>query len=276
MSIEILYNRADKSVHYIVTRYLNFIKTRPGVYIRYVTHLHHILPKANDMFPDYKALTIHPWNGVHLTAREHFLAHWMLSRIFPKTSQDRAFFYITNTMRTPKSKDYERAKAVHIANSIKTNSDPLRNLKISAALKNKPKSAAHIEKLTGHIVSDETREKLRIANLGKHASDQSRKKMSLSRTGKTKTKLSNMSKRNISISKMKFKLTTPYGIFDTYTDVATAFNVDVSAIKNIFRKDVCTTVPRKSKLVSLNISYVPNNTWYNYGFYILPQCQPKR
>ena len=32
----------------------------------------------------------------------------------------------------------------------------------------------------------------------------------------------------------------------------------------------------KAFMVALNISYVPNNTWYNYGFYILPQCQPKR
>jgi len=221
------------------------------------------------MFPEYKALPTHPWNGVHLTTREHFLAHWMLSRIFPKTSQARAFFYMSNIMCTNRSKDYECAKATHIANSIISNSNPVRNLKISAALKGKPKSESHIKKLTGHTVTNETREKLRKANLGKHASVESRAKMSLTRTGKSKTKLTSISKQNISISKMSFKLSTPNGVFNTYVDAAISFNVDVAVIKNIFRKDVYTKVPRLSKLKTLNISYIKHRTWYDYGFYML-------
>jgi len=218
------------------------------------------------MFPEYKTLKTFLWNGVHLTPREHFIAHWMLSKIFPGTSQTRAFYHMTNIMQRKRSKDYEQLKLSQIQHSKIVNKDPVRCLKISNALKGKPKSKSHIEKLIGHTVTEETRQKLRIANLGKRASVDARKKMSLTRTGMTKSKLSDLSKRNIAASRMAFKISTPVGVFSTFDDAARALNVDIQYIKNIFRKGSYLTVPRKQKLEKVGITYVTGNTWKDYGF----------
>lgn len=44
---------------------------------------HHILPKADDMFPQYINLKENPWNLAKLTHRQHYIAHWMIAKIFP-------------------------------------------------------------------------------------------------------------------------------------------------------------------------------------------------
>lgn len=44
---------------------------------------HHILPKS--IFPEYGNLKKHPWNGVRLTPREHFVCHWLLTKMFSNT-----------------------------------------------------------------------------------------------------------------------------------------------------------------------------------------------
>lgn len=54
------------------------------------TESHHILPKANDMFPEYEDFKEHPWNEINLTARQHFIAHWILWKAF-QGSQGYAF-----------------------------------------------------------------------------------------------------------------------------------------------------------------------------------------
>lgn len=266
MSIEILYDSVDISKHRLVSRYIRYIQSRPNQKIKGVTHWHHILPKAKDMFPEYKSLKTFSWNGVHLTPREHFIAHWMLSKIFPGTSQTRAFYHMTNVMQRRRSKDYEQLKLSQIQHSKLVNTDPSRCLKISNALKGKPKSKSHIEKLVGHIVTEETRQKLRIANLGRRASVKTRRKMSSSRTGLTKSKLTDLSKRNIAASKMTFKISTPFGVFSTFDDAARALNVNVAYIKNIFRNDSYLTIPRKHKLEKIGITYIKGNTWKDYGF----------
>lgn len=169
--------------HY-VSRYLSFIGTRAGgTKIKNYTHHHHILPKAKDFFPNYKSLREYPWNGVHLTPREHFIAHWLLHKAFPGSSQSIAFFHMANICGKTNSRAYEESRLHQIAATVAVTSSPTRNAKISAALKGKPKSEAHIEKLIGHKVSESTRQKLRDANLGKKASDIARQKMSATRTG---------------------------------------------------------------------------------------------
>ena len=39
------------------------------------TELHHICPKAKDLFPEYEDLKVHKWNGINLTAYQHIVAH---------------------------------------------------------------------------------------------------------------------------------------------------------------------------------------------------------
>jgi hypothetical protein len=46
---------------------------------------HHILPKADDMFPQFKNLVDNPWNAIYLTTKQHIFAHIILSKAFPTT-----------------------------------------------------------------------------------------------------------------------------------------------------------------------------------------------
>lgn len=45
---------------------------------------HHVLPES--LFPEYKNLIKHPWNGVLLTAKEHFICHLLLTKMVIKNS----------------------------------------------------------------------------------------------------------------------------------------------------------------------------------------------
>lgn len=63
-----------------LNRYINFIlhciklgNDRSDYYEK-----HHILPSS--LFPEYSKFTDAPWNIIKLTAREHYLCHWMLAK----------------------------------------------------------------------------------------------------------------------------------------------------------------------------------------------------
>lgn len=63
-------------------RYVKFIQVclanppTAGTY----TEQHHICPKS--LFPEYADLSINPWNSVILSSRQHYVAHWILSKVF--------------------------------------------------------------------------------------------------------------------------------------------------------------------------------------------------
>ncbi len=46
-----------------------------------VLERHHILPKGKYLFPQFKSLKEHPWNGVYLTLREHYICHLLLTKM---------------------------------------------------------------------------------------------------------------------------------------------------------------------------------------------------
>jgi hypothetical protein len=101
----ILLSKFEEKEHYI-QRYCNFIeyckktninlvkksKANPnGVYLE----CHHILPKAKDAFPEYSSFKEYPSNMIYLTARQHYIAHWILWKICGR-SQIAAFFRMCN------------------------------------------------------------------------------------------------------------------------------------------------------------------------------------
>jgi hypothetical protein len=57
---------------------------------KFITELHHICPKT--LFPEFTKLSISSWNGVHLTHRQHFIAHWLLWKSYPNKSLAYAFW----------------------------------------------------------------------------------------------------------------------------------------------------------------------------------------
>ena len=73
--------------HYL-NRYINFIQQCQQKNVDYEgsTSGHHICPKANDMFPEYKDFRYYSWNKADLTPRQHDIAHLLLWKIYRNKS----------------------------------------------------------------------------------------------------------------------------------------------------------------------------------------------
>lgn len=54
---------------------------------------HHICPKAEDLFPEYKSFKHNPWNKINLTFRQHIICHLMLAKAYRK-SQIYALYFL--------------------------------------------------------------------------------------------------------------------------------------------------------------------------------------
>lgn len=98
---------------HFLNRYVSFIercKYKPSGETIY-TEMHHICPKAKDMFPQYKSFTDHPWNCIRLSARQHFIAHMLLWKVYNNRSMTMTVYFI-NKVRYQKmnSRLYERLK----------------------------------------------------------------------------------------------------------------------------------------------------------------------
>lgn len=94
---------------------------------------HHIIPRAHggDNTPD---------NLVQLTAREHFLAHWLLWRIHRDRSTALAFRLLTDVSGRPRSRAYANAKGLYAAAMVgnaNVSKRPEVRAKISASLREK-------------------------------------------------------------------------------------------------------------------------------------------
>jgi hypothetical protein len=73
-----------------------------------VFHVHHICPKAKDLFPEYANLKKHPWNGIKLSPRQHYIAHRILWKAYGG-SQTKAFA-MAFTKYSKSSKAYGQAR----------------------------------------------------------------------------------------------------------------------------------------------------------------------
>jgi hypothetical protein len=102
--------------HYL-KRYVRFITESVAYNITqalpdYVER-HHICPKAPDLFPEYECFDQHPWNCAILTARQHFISHLILRKVF-KGSQSRALLLMIQRLKVKdayvNSEVYEKIK----------------------------------------------------------------------------------------------------------------------------------------------------------------------
>lgn len=95
----LLSSKPNYNEHHL-KRYVKFIQTRKPHDSSAWTEGHHILPKADDMFPEYSDLNAYPWNKAILSGREHILAHVMLWLAFPESkSCTAAVYYMFNVQR---------------------------------------------------------------------------------------------------------------------------------------------------------------------------------
>lgn len=145
--------------HYL-NRYIKFILALPELKRKDgYCESHHILPKAKSLFPQYEKKNIAPWNQKKIDARAHQICHWILWMALPGNRAMHSGFW-------------------HLANIRKgelisrVNSRAYRNAK-----------EEHSLWMSNRLVSKETREKLRQANLGKTASLVTKSIMSINNVG---------------------------------------------------------------------------------------------
>lgn len=69
------------------------------------TESHHITPRS-------EGGSDAPENLVALTAREHFIAHWLLYRIYKTPAMARAFKLMTNDQKRRRGRDYASARVI--------------------------------------------------------------------------------------------------------------------------------------------------------------------
>lgn len=90
-----LYNILSTKKHnpHYLKRYIRFILgckakneglTKKDCYLE----AHHICPKADDLFPEYKSFRDYPWNKILLTGRQHFDSHWILWKCYGGSQVD--------------------------------------------------------------------------------------------------------------------------------------------------------------------------------------------
>lgn len=123
MNIYSILSSKPHNSHYL-KRYIAFIKSRKGI----GEEKHHICPKAKSLFPEFASLKTHTWNAINLTLREHYIAHWMLWKIYGK-SQAQAFVLMSCRSNKKSSRIYEVVKLDKVKQMIENN--PNKDGKIS-------------------------------------------------------------------------------------------------------------------------------------------------
>ena len=165
-------------------------KLRSG--LRGYVEKHHIKPKA--LFPDLKD---DPENIVKLTAREHFVAHLLLAKIYGGVMVFAANSMSLNRIYGSRSYEWLRVGAADFLSRSRTGSgNPMFGRKISEETTAKrlatmkERYAGKDSPLKGRKLSDEHRKKLRFAHAekgsfwsGRSHSDMSKKKISDAKKG---------------------------------------------------------------------------------------------
>ena len=181
---------------------------------------HHIIPKCIGGTNDSD-------NIVKLLAREHFICHWLLCRIYPDNNKlVHAFWMMSFCKKTnryvPSSRAYNEAKELH----SKLLSDGMKGCKLSKETKNKISEANSGKKRTEEQCkniskslkgkdngwnnkkhSEDSKQKMAIAKIGKVASKETKLKMSTSSIGRKHSEEAkqNMSNNMKGIAKKKYE-----------------------------------------------------------------------
>lgn len=137
------------------SRYEKFIASLQGHRIDGYYELHHIVPRSLGGSNDKS-------NLIALTARQHYVAHWMLAKA-SGGSAARAFFMMSNFGRygSVNSTTYEKARKEY-------------SKLVSVQMKSRPP----------YVITEPTRQKMREAKLGKPLSESVKHKLSLAQVGR--------------------------------------------------------------------------------------------
>ena len=139
---------------------------------------HHILPIS--LFPQFKSLTSNPWNGILLTAREHFICHLCITKHY------KSIQYTTGIMKM--------SKAINGMSNYGTyNSKTYQYLKLNLSHSNESKlkmsksTFGELNPMYGKHHSKETKKKISEAGIGRtwNHSEETKKKISKFHSNRT-------------------------------------------------------------------------------------------
>jgi hypothetical protein len=160
------------------------------------TELHHVLPQS--IFPEYAKLSKHKWNGVHLTFREHFMCHWLLTKMMKSTTHYHQMAHALNAMMHLENKHQQRYKISSRIHSLLKKKYALVNS--ARMLKNNPMSRPEIK--LKHAVAVKKRGAT-PGNTGNNASAETIAKMKIARARQIITEETKEKLRTINILKSK-------------------------------------------------------------------------
>lgn len=124
--------------------------------------LHHIYPSS--IYPEYKDLKLNSWNGIYLTAKEHYICHLLLPKfLVGKDKHNMINALIKMTYSKSNGQERYTARSYGLVRSLIAE-------KNSEMFKGKPKS-------------DETRKRMSLGTKGKKKSESHKLSMSRARKG---------------------------------------------------------------------------------------------
>ena len=165
---------------------------RPDIsFLNGYTERHHILPKSMGGSDDAS-------NLVKLTAREHYVAHWLLWRIHRNKQMCNAFMFMSNAISRNKnayysSRGYQAAKNA-MSETRKGQPSWNKGKKHSLETRKIIKEKRALQKICH---SEETRQKISESHKGKKLSDETRQKISEVQKGRS---LKEETKRKVSLA----------------------------------------------------------------------------
>lgn len=169
------------------------------------TERHHIIPQSLGGSNDKE-------NLVDLTAREHFICHWLLIKM--TEGEDRSkMLYALNGMRAENkhqgryhtkitARVYEKHRLEHAKNhseTMKGRTPPNKGRKMSEEQKELLRERAKVNHASGKTYSAESQKKRISKIIGQKRSEETRKKMSLAHAGKPKGPMTDEHRLAISI-----------------------------------------------------------------------------
>jgi len=133
---------------------------------------HHVIPKSIGGSDS-------PENLVKLTAREHFICHYLLTKMYTGSQKRKmifAFWSMAKRIAPTQKRDYRITNRLY------------EKLRYDWVIALRQENTGKPSKIKGRIINEEWRKKLSEANLGKKRTAESRAKQSATRTGKPSPK----------------------------------------------------------------------------------------
>lgn len=268
---EELMKYCDKNVS-LIDRYIKFInfcrefnsiKLEEGIYVEN----HHIIPKSIN--ENYSDLRIYKCNGIYLTARQHFLAHWILAKAVGQKMWNA--LHIMMTTENEHQERYKISKNSRLYEKIRLKSVENRIVKVwteEDRYKLSVKYTGSGNPRYGVELSEETKTKISNSSKGRHLSEETKAKIFKSSKEYWESERSDEFRKKLSI-RLKNTPLRPKGftLSDEQKKAISIFNSNSIWITNgeidkRIRYD--DEIPTGFKKGRSNLS-LTNHTWYTNG-----------